>query len=139
MVKLTPKQIKFCECVVSGMSYKESYISAYDTNCSDRVALNEGSKLALREDIQEYISTISKPLQTAAQIQGLNHREKQIQEIQARIEICKQREDEASLIRYYDMLNKIYALYKESENDQKQENTVSALDTTTLIKLSGTA
>ena len=136
MVKLTPKQTKFCECVVSGMSYKDSYITAYDTKCSDRVALNEGSKLALRDDIQEYIQTISKPLQTAAQIQGLNERQKQIKEIQERIAICKEKDDEQSLIRYYDMLNKIYSLYKDEQTEQKPDSTVNNLDTDTLKKLS---
>lgn len=136
-MRLTPKQEKFCQCVVSGMSYKDAYLTAYDTKCNDRVALNEGSKLALRDDIQKRILDISKPLQQAAQIKGLNAREKQIQEIEKRIELCKQRDDEQSLIRYYDMLNKIYALYKETETEQKTDNSVNNLDISTLKRLSG--
>ena len=135
MVKLTPKQTKFCEYVVSGLSYKDSYIKAYNTKCSEQVAMNEGSKLALRTDIQEHIKTISKPLEQAAQIQGLNERTKQIQEIQERIQICKDKQDEQSLIRYYDMLNKIYNLYKDTEQDQQQQNTLNNIDIDTLKKL----
>lgn len=136
---LTPKQEKFCQCVVSGMSYKDSYLTAYDTKCNDRVALNEGSKLALREDIQERIQALAKPLQQAIQQQGLNNRQKQIQEIEQRIEICKQKDDEQSLIRYMDMLNKIYALYKDTETEVKTESTVNDLDIKTLRLLSGSA
>ena len=134
---LTPKQEKFCQCIVSGMSGKDSYLSAYDTKCNDQVAYNEASKLLLREDIQQHIFTIRKPLEQAAQIKALNARDKQIAEIQERINICKQKEDEQSLIRYYDMLNKIYALYKETEQEQKPESTVNTLDISTLKRLSG--
>lgn len=134
---LTPKQEKFCQCVVSGMSYKDSYLTAYDTNCSDRVALNEGSKLGLREDIQKRIADLSKPLQQAAQVQGLNARQKQIDFILERIAICQDKQDEQSIIRYTDMLNKLYQLYRETDQNPEKEHSVTTLDTDTLIKLSG--
>lgn len=134
---LTPKQEKFCQCIVSGMSGKDSYLSAYDTKCSEQVAYNEASKLLLREDIQKRIFTMRKPLEQAAQIKALNAREQQIDAIQKRIAVCIAKEDETSLIRYYDMLNKIYALYKETETEQKPESTVNNLDISVLKRLSG--
>lgn len=134
---LTPKQEKFCQCIVSGMSGKDSYLTAYNTKCSDQVAYNESSKLLLRDDIQKRILTIRKPLEQAAQIKALSARDKQIAAIEERIAICKEKEDEQSLIRYYDMLNKIYTLYKETEQEQKQESTVNNLDTGILKRLSG--
>ena len=134
---LTPKQEKFCQNIVSGMSGKDSYISAYDTKGHANTAYVEANKLLLREDIQKRIFTLRKPLEQAAQLKTLSARDKQIQEIEERILICKDREDEQSLIRYYDMLNKIYALYKETEQEQKQESTVSTLDVNTLKRLSG--
>ena len=134
---LTPKQEKFCQNIVSGMSGKDSYISAYDTKCSDNTAYTEANRLLLREDIQKKILTLRKPQETAAQLKALSARDTQIQEIQDRILICKQKDDEQSLIRYYDMLNKIYALYKDTEIEQKHDNTVSSLDINTLKKLSG--
>ena len=117
------------------MSYKDAYINAY--NCTDhgRTALNEGSKLALRDDIQERIKTLMKPVQQAAQIQGLNARDKQIKAIEERIAVCIQKEDETSLIRYYDMLNKIYALYKDTEESKEKENNLDNLDTAVLQKI----
>lgn len=134
---LTPKQEKFCQCVVSGMSYKDSYLTAYDANCIDRTALNEGSKLALREDIQDRIKALSIPVQKAAQVKALNAREEQIAFIRERIAICQQKEDEQSIIRYTDMLNKINALYKDTEEAKQEQNTVVNLDMDTLKKLSG--
>jgi len=136
-VALTPKQERFCQCVVSGMSYKDSYLTAYDTNCTDRTALNEASKLALREDIQDRIKALSIPVQKAAQVKALNAREEQIAFIRERIAICKQKEDEQSIIRYTDMLNKINALYKDTDEAKQEQNTVVNLDMDTLRKLSG--
>lgn len=134
---LTPKQEKFCQCIVSGMDGKSSYIAAYDTNASDQVIRNESNKLLQRDDITERITELRKPLLNHARNTAISAREKQIEEIQERIAICKQREDETSLIRYYDMLNKIYALYKEAETEQKQDTTINNLDMNTLKKLSG--
>lgn len=136
---LTPKQAKFCQSVASGMSYKDAYISAYDCKDTGRTALNEGSKLALRDDIQERIKTLMKPIQEAAKVQGLNAREKQIKAIEERIAKCIEKEDESSLIRYYDMLNKIYSLYRETEEQKDNVNNLTSLDTSILEKIAGTA
>lgn len=132
---LTQKQELFCNNVVSGMSYKDAYLNAYDTKCNDRVALNEGSKLALRDDIQERIKTLSKPLQRAAQIQGLNVRQERIEYIKKRIELCEKKEDEQSIIRYTDMLNKIDNLYNDKEEQKENDNNLTSLDTSILEKI----
>lgn len=134
---LTPKQEKFCQNIVSGMSGKDSYISAYDTKCSDQVAYNEASKLLLRKDIQQRIFDIRKPLEQAAQIKALSARDKQIEFIQSRIDHCLTIGDEQSIIRYTDMLNKINALYKETEQEQKTDSSVNNLDISVLKRLSG--
>lgn len=134
---LTPKQEKFCQCIVSGMSGKDSYLTAYDTNCTVQVAYNEANKLLLREDIQARIAAIRKPLEKAAQLKAISARDEQIAFIRERIAICQQKEDEASIIRYTDMLNKINALYKDTEAEQKPESSVVKLDMDTLKKLSG--
>lgn len=134
---LTPKQEHFCRLVASGKDYTTAYLTAYDWNGSKQGAANEALILVNKPDIQEKITTLIKPLQIAAQKDSVNARQQQIQAIKERIEICKAKEDEQSLIRYYDMLNKIYALYKESEQDVKQESTVNNLDISTLKRLSG--
>ena len=135
MIKLTPKQEKFCQYIVSGMSGKESYIKAYNTKATEQVIFNESSKLLKRDDITQRIKELRKPLENHYQNIAQNERQKQIDFILERIELCKQKDDEQSIIRYTDMLNKILALYKEQENEQKTDNKVNKLDTTTLIKL----
>lgn len=132
---LTPKQEKFCQNVSSGMSYKDAYINAYDCKDTGRTALNEGSKLALRDDIQERIKTLMKPVQEAAKIQGLNAREERIKYIQGRIKLCEERQDESSILRYVDMLNKIDNLYKDGEEKKENDNSLTNLDTSLLTKI----
>ena len=58
-----------------------------------------------------------------------------IEFIEERIAICKEKEDENSIIRYTDMLNKLYSLYKEEANTDNKENKLSDLDTNTLHKI----
>ena len=132
---LTPKQEKFCQCVVSGMSYKDAYINAYDTNGKESTIFAEAGKLALREDIQEKIQALQKPIETAAKIQGLNKKEERIKYIQERIKLCEERQDESSILRYVDMLNKIDNLYKEAEEKKDNDNTLTNLDTRLLTKI----
>ena len=65
----------------------------------------------------------------------INERQQQIDFIKSRIAECIKKDDEQSLIRWNEQLNKIYALYKETETEQKTDNKVNNLDTGTLIKL----
>ena len=136
-LRLTPKQEKFCQCIVSGMSGKESYMTAYNTKASEQVIFNESTKLLKRDDITSRIKELRKPLENHYQNIAINERQKQIDFIKERIEICKAKDDEQSIIRYTDMLNKINALYKDTEPEQKNESTVNNLDFDTLVKLSG--
>ena len=52
---LTPKQEKFCQCIVSGMSGKDAYVAAYDHHGGDRTAYNEANILLKRNDITKRI------------------------------------------------------------------------------------
>ena len=134
---LTPKQEKFCQCIVSGMSGKDSYISAYNTKASDQTIYTESLKLLKRDDITERIKELRQPIENTIQNINISERQQQIDFIKSRIQECIKKDDEQSLIRWNEQLNKIYALYKDTETEQKTESTVTNLDTTTLIKLSG--
>lgn len=135
LIALTSKQEKFCQCVASGKSYKEAYLIAYDTKGKDSTVLAESAKLALREDIQERIKALLKPIEQAAQVQGFNAREEQIKFIKSRIEHCTKKEDEASLIRWNDQLNKIYSLYGKEEEKENNDNNLTNIDTSILNKI----
>lgn len=134
---LSPKQERFCQCIVSGMSGKDSYITAYESSCKPDTAYVEANRLLNREDIQSRLSVLRKPLEEAAQTRALSAREEQIAFIQERIAICKTKEDESSIIRYTEMLNRIYTLYRDTEAPEAPEHKVTQLDISTLKRLSG--
>lgn len=72
---LTPKQEKFCRCIVSGMSGKDSYMAAYDCK-GDRTAYNEANVLLKRDDISARIAELSIPVQNHARNVAISEREK---------------------------------------------------------------
>lgn len=131
---LTPKQEHFCRCIVSGMDGKTSYLTAYNGN-SKRTAEIESVKLMKRDDITERIAELNKPVINLAQNTAISARKQQIDYIQSRIKLCEKQGDENSIIRYTDMLNKLYSLYKEEANTDNKENKLSDLDTNTLHKI----
>lgn len=131
---LTPKQEKFCQCIVSGMDGKTSYLHAYSGN-SEKTAEIESVKLMKRDDITERITELNKPVINLVQNSAISARKKQIEFIEERIAICKEKEDENSIIRYTDMLNKLYSLYKEEVSSEKQDNPLENIDNNTLSKL----
>lgn len=133
--RLTPKQEKFCRCIVSGMSAKDSYIEAYDTT-SDRIARNEGAALLKRDDITEKIRELSIPLQNHAQNTAISEREKKKKIIWERIEACITSGDDTSVARYMDILNKMDAEYINiNRNIEDKPADIISLDTETLQKL----
>ena len=73
---LTPKQEKFCQCIVSGMSGKDSYIAAYENNSNDNTAYKEAMKLLDREDVQARIKDLRKPLELQAKTTALSERDR---------------------------------------------------------------
>ena len=134
---LTPKQEKFCQCIVSGMSGKDSYLTAYDCN-SDRVALNESNVLLKRDDITERIQELRKPVLNHAQNTAISETERIKRILWEEIENARQQQDHAAIARYTDQLNKLNNAYKDTTTIDN-DNTLDNMDTSKLLKLVGTA
>ncbi len=132
---LTPKQEKFCQCVVSGMAYKDAYLASYDWNGSEAAAYQEATRLALREDIQARIASLQKPITEAIQTQALNETERIKALLWERIEICRTKEDEAAIARYTDQLNKLNNAYKDAGSVQDSNSDLNTVDSNTLAKI----
>ena len=126
---LTPKQEKFCRCIVSGMSGKDSYLTAYDCN-SDTTAYQESYVLLQRDDIKEYISTLKKPIEQHAIDTAINEREKKRQWLWYMVETA---ESDSDRLRAMDILNKMDSEYINiNRNIQDDQTAISNLDTNTL-------
>ena len=132
---LTEKQEKFCRNIISGMTGKDSYITAYDSQCNANTAYVEANRLLAREDIQARLTVLRKPLEEAAKVKALTAKDEQIAFIRERIELCKVKDDEQSLIRWSDQLNKILSLYKDDNSIDTPESQIVNIDTDMLKKL----
>ena len=134
---LTPKQEKFCQCIVSGMSGKESYLTAYNCN-SDRVAYNESNVLLQRDDITKRINELMIPVKNHAQNTAISETEKIKAILWAEIANARQQQDHAAIARYTDQLNKLNNAYKDNTIIENNDN-IENIDTEKLIKLVTTA
>ena len=127
--------MEFSKYIVAGYLDYESYMKAY--NCKSKSAASiEAMKLLKRDDITAYIKELRKPLDNLYQNELISERKKRIEFIESRINECIKKDDEQSLIRWNEQLNKIHGLYKDTEQEQKPDSTVNNLDTDTLKKLS---
>ena len=130
---LTEKQKTFCRNIVSGMSNKDSYLSAYNSN-SDNAAWIESTKLLQKDEIQEYIKALSKPIEIKAQTTAISEREKKRAILWTFIN-DQSREDNTRL-KAMDLLNKMDAEYININRNIEETTELNNLDIDTLKKLS---
>ena len=131
-INITPKQQKFAECIVNGMSTKDAYFAAYDTKTTDNAAYTEGAKLLNNERVQEYIKTLQKPLIAKVASKAISEREKKRAWLWDMIENAS---NDSDRIRAMDILNKMDSEYINIQRIEKEETPISNLDTSKLIEL----
>ena len=131
-VALTPKQEKFCQCIVSGMSGKDIYIAAYNCN-SDRVAYNESNVLLKRDDISEPIEELMRPVKNHAINTAISERER-IKEKLWEI-INNPNANDSDRIRSCDVLNRMNSEYINIQRIESGDTPIQDLDTNKLIEL----
>ena len=128
---LTPKQEKFCQCIVSGMSGKDSYMTAYNCN-SDRVAYNESNVLLKRDDITERIQELLRPVKNHAINTAISERDKKRKWLWHMIENAT---NDSDRLRAMDILNKMDSEYINIQRIETDETPIQELDTGKLIEL----
>ena len=107
---LTPKQEKFCRCIVSGMSAKDSYMESYNSK-SESAAMIEGMKLLKRDDVTARIKQLSQPIETLAQTTALSERERIKKILWERLQRAVEREDDTVIVKITDQINRMNAEY----------------------------
>ena len=132
---LTPKQEKFCQHIVSGMTGKDSYYSAYDTTCNENTAYKEAMKLLARDDIQARLTELRKPLELQARTTAISEREKKRQWLWDMIENPEVAESDR--LRAMDLLNKMDSEYTNINVNQNDTTlNLGNIDLSTLRNLS---
>jgi hypothetical protein len=109
----------------------QAYLDAYNTT-NLNTAQVESSKLLQRDDIREYMERLNSPVSNKI----INERQKKRSLIWRRIQICEQRDDDAALARYMDILNKMDAEYVSiNRNVDDTAESLAKLDTEQLKQL----
>lgn len=133
---LTVKQMRFCEeYLKNGGNATQAYLTAYDSE-SPKSAVIDASRLLKREDIQEYLMKLRKPVEKAVKRKIINEREYKKKVIQERLEACIERDDDAGAARWMEIWNKMdgeYANGGKSDFDPQAE--MANFDTSTLLQL----
>ena len=127
---LTEKMKAFCRAYYANNgNATQAYLTAYNSDNPVNASI-EGSKLLKRDDIQEYLHTLNKPLEKKAQ----NEREKKRQWLWDMIN--NPSVSESDRLRAMDILNKMDSEYINiNRNIDESESVISDIDSKTLLKL----
>lgn len=133
---LTEKMKNFCrEYFSNGGNGTQAYLFAYDSSSTVSAAI-EANRLLEREDIQEYLNSLNRPLE----VKAISEREKKRELIQSRILACIEKDDDTNARGWMDILNKMDSEYVNiNRNITEENNNITDLDTDNLIKLVTTA
>ena len=132
---LTVKQMNFCQEYIKCGNATEAYMTAYDST-SRKSAQIESSRMLDRDDIQEYLVKLRKPIEKAVKRKIINEREYKKKLIQERIDQCVERGDDAAIARYLEIWNKMDGEYVNINKDiTDHDSEIKQLDTATLLQL----
>lgn len=131
---LTEKMKSFCrEYFSNGGNGTQAYLFAYDSNSSVSAAI-EANRLLEREDIQEYLNSLNKPLE----IRAISEREKKRTILWEFINDTSK--SDSDRLKALDLLNKMDSEYINiNRNITDNNDNITELDTDKLIKLVGSA
>ena len=116
---LTVKQEKFCKGIVDGLSAYEAYKNAYNHNGTSQTAYTEAGKLLLRDDIQNYIKTLQKPITEAYKVTTITERERKKQILWDIITSTDEKTE--NKLRAIDILNKMDLDYIEQQITENKD------------------
>lgn len=135
VIMLTAKQQKFCEEYLKCGNATEAYMTAFD-GYSRKAAGIDACRMLDRDDIQEYIKRLRKPIEKAVSRRIISEREKKKKIIEQRLEKCIARDDDAAIARYLEIWNKMDGEYVNINKDiTERETDIQNLDTKTLLQL----
>lgn len=133
---LTKKQLGFCEeYLKNGGNATQAYLTAYDSESTKSAAV-DACRLLQREDIQQQIERLRKPMEKAVVRRIVNEREYKKKLIQERIDECVAKGDDAAIARYIEIWNKMDGEYVNINKDiTDHQAEIANLDTATLLQL----
>lgn len=130
---LTYKQDLFCQNIVKGMTVANAYLSAYDSNAKPSTANVEGTRLLQREDVQERIKALQKPIEIKAKADAVSEHERKRSVLWGIVE--DPASTNADRCRALDILNRMDQAYINITKTVEDDKAIDALDVETLRRL----
>jgi len=111
---LTPKQEKFAQSIVKGMTQADAYRSAYKNNMKASTIQEAASRLMTASNILARIEYLRKPVIEAVRITLKSH----LDDLQALRNMATKKEQYSAAISAEIARGKVSGLYKEAEEDE---------------------
>jgi len=111
---LTPKQEKFAQSIVKGMTQADAYRSAYKNNMKASTIQEAASRLMTASNILARIEYLRKPVIEAVRITLKSH----LDDLQALRNMAIKKEQYSAAISAEIARGKVSGLYKEAEEDE---------------------
>lgn len=134
---LTDKERIFALAVADGHTQYSAYRLAYNSNTDNRNTVDSNaSVIANKPEVREYIERVRKEKEEAFKYANINDKRRRIELIWERIEVCREKGDDAAIARYTEQLAKLAGDYVNINKDITEEkNPVKTLNTEDLKKL----
>lgn len=139
-IVLTEKEAAFGRNVVSDMTQLDAYKLAYNTNSTNDKALRvNASRVFNRPQVQAYIRELVEGNKDSSRKRVLRDRQHKIDLIWNQIEKCVKSNDNPSIARYLEILNKMSGEYVNITKDiTEKENQLSEMSVDELRQLINT-
>lgn len=134
---LTDKERIFALAVADGHTQYSAYRLAYNSNTDNRNTVDSNaSVIANKPEVREYIERVRKEKEDAFKYADINDKRRRIELIWERIEVCREKGDDAAIARYTEQLAKLAGDYVNINKDITEEkNPIKTLNTEDLKKL----
>lgn len=123
MKELTDKEKKFCLGIAEGKSQYQAYLDAYNVKTDKRGSIDNMAHAVIKKPhVSAYLQKLRKKVDDNATLCSSITKEKKINLIWEQIQKCIDNNDNASIARYLEILNKLQGHYVNTSKIITEEN-----------------
>lgn len=120
---LTDKERIFALAVADGHTQYDAYKLAYNTNTDRRQTVDTNASIvANKPEVKRYIEELRRQKEKAKLYKDINDKDRRIELIWERIEVCREKGDDAAIARYTEQLAKLNGDYIHITKDLSDNN-----------------
>lgn len=120
---LTDKERIFALAVADGHTQYDAYKLAYNTKTDNRNTIDSNaSVIANKPEVKSFIEAVRREKEEALKYADINDKRRRIELIWERIEVCREKGDDAAIARYTEQLAKLNGDYIHITKDLSENN-----------------